>query len=142
MDDDFDLPHGELMRGKRGIVMGVANKNSIAWGIASQIAAQGGEVALAYMESNEKRVRPLGEKIGVQFYTNFDASSDDSMEASFKRVEDAWGGIDFLVTRHRLCAPPTRSRARSSRTPPAPASPRRWTSPVTASSTPRAGRRG
>ena len=97
MDDDFDLPKGELMRGKRGVVMGVANKNSIAWGIASQIAAQGGEVALAYMESNEKRVRPLGEKIGASLYTTFDASSDASMEACFKVVGDAWGGIDFLV---------------------------------------------
>ena len=53
MDDDYAMPKGELMRGKRGLVMGVANKNSIAWGIASQIAAQGGEVGLMYMESNE-----------------------------------------------------------------------------------------
>jgi enoyl-[acyl-carrier protein] reductase I len=97
MNDDFAVPRGELMRGKRGLVMGVANRNSIAWGIASQIAAQGGEVGLAYMEVNEKRVRPLGESIAASLYTPFDASSDESMEAAFKVVEDQWGSLDFLV---------------------------------------------
>jgi enoyl-[acyl-carrier protein] reductase I len=95
--EDYDLPKGALMAGKKGLVMGVANHNSIAWGIAAQLAAQGGEVALAYMEANERRVRPLGESIGVKTYTTFDASSDSSMEASFKVVEDAFGEIDFLV---------------------------------------------
>jgi enoyl-[acyl-carrier protein] reductase I len=97
MADELNLPTGALMAGKRGIVMGVANHNSIAWGIAAQLAAQGAEVALAYMEANEKRVRPLGESIGVKVWTTFDAASDASMEAAFKTVEDAWGGIDFLV---------------------------------------------
>jgi len=97
MADEYAMPKGELMRGKRGLVMGVANHNSIAWGIAAQIAAQGGEVGLAYMESNEKRVRPLGESIGATLYTPFDASSDESMEACFNVVEDQWGGLDFLV---------------------------------------------
>jgi enoyl-[acyl-carrier protein] reductase I len=97
MDDDFAMPKGDLMRGKRGLIMGVANKNSIAWGIASQIAAQGGEVGLAYMESNEKRVRPLGDSIGASLYATFDASSDESMAAAFKVVEDQWGSLDYLV---------------------------------------------
>jgi enoyl-[acyl-carrier protein] reductase I len=97
MADEYALPRGELMRGKRGVVMGVANHNSIAWGIAAQLAAQGAELALFYMESNEKRVRPLGESIGVQLYAPFDASSDESMGAAFKTVSDAWGRIDFLV---------------------------------------------
>jgi len=97
MDDEFAMPKGELMRGKRGLVMGVANRSSIAWGIASQIAAQGGEVGLAYMEVNEKRVRPLGESIGAGLYTTFDASSDESMAAAFKVVEDQWDSLDFLV---------------------------------------------
>jgi len=97
MDDSYTFPKGDLMRGRRGIVMGVANRNSIAWGIAAQIAAQGGEVALAYMEANEKRVRPLGESIGATVYTPFDASSDSSMEAAFNVVEQAWDAIDFLV---------------------------------------------
>ena len=97
MAEDYLLPKGALMRGKRGIVMGVANHNSIAWGIAAQLAAQGAEVALLYMESNEKRVKPLGDSIGVSVYATFDASSDASMEAAFGVVEAAWGGIDFLV---------------------------------------------
>jgi enoyl-[acyl-carrier protein] reductase I len=97
MADDYDLPKGALMAGKRGLVMGVANHNSIAWGIAAQLAAQGAEVGLAYMEANEKRVRPLGESIGTKLWATFDASSDASMEAAFKVVEDAWGTIDFLV---------------------------------------------
>ncbi len=97
MADDYDLPKGALMAGKRGLVMGVANHNSIAWGIAAQLAAQGAEVGLAYMEANEKRVRPLGESVGTKLWTTFDASSDASMQAAFKVVEDAWGTIDFLV---------------------------------------------
>jgi enoyl-[acyl-carrier protein] reductase I len=97
MADDYNLPKGALMAGKRGVVMGVANHNSIAWGIAAQLAAQGAQVALAYMEPNEKRVRPLGESIGVEVWTPFDAASDQSMEAAFATVEKAWGSIDFLV---------------------------------------------
>ena len=97
MAEDYNLPKGALMAGKKGLVMGVANHNSIAWGIAAQLAAQGAEIALAYMEANEKRVRPLGDSIGAKAYTTFDASSDASMEASFKVVEEAFGEIDFLV---------------------------------------------
>jgi enoyl-[acyl-carrier protein] reductase I len=97
MDEALAMPKGDLMRGKRGLIMGVANRNSIAWGIAAQIAAQGGEVGLAYMESNEKRVRPLGESIAASLYAPFDASSDESMSAAFRIVEDQWGGLDFLV---------------------------------------------
>ena len=90
-------PRATLMAGKRGVVMGVANHKSIAWGIAAQLAAQGAQVALGYMEANEKRVRPLGESIGASVYATIDAASDASMEAAFKVVEDAWGSIDFLV---------------------------------------------
>ncbi len=97
MADDFDLPSGALMAGKRGVVMGVANHNSIGWGIAAQLAAQGAEVGLAYMEANEKRVRPLGESIGTKVFATFDASSDASMAAAFKVFEHAWGTMDFLV---------------------------------------------
>jgi enoyl-[acyl-carrier protein] reductase I len=97
MDEDSGFPRGELMRGKRGLVTGVANRNSIAWGIASQITAQGGEVALAYMEMNEKRVRPLGESIGVDLFVPMDVSSDESMDAAFAEIEEKWGRLDFLV---------------------------------------------
>ncbi|MEO8811716.1 MAG: enoyl-ACP reductase [Caulobacteraceae bacterium] len=97
MADDFAFPAGALMTGKRGLVMGVANRNSIAWGIAAQLAAQGAQVALAYVEANDKRVRPLAESIGSRVLTTFDAASDASMEAAFRVVEEAWGTIDFLV---------------------------------------------
>jgi enoyl-[acyl-carrier protein] reductase I len=59
MADDYDLPKGDLMKGKKGLIMGVANDKSIAWGIASQLAAQGADLAFSYMgEALERRVRP------------------------------------------------------------------------------------
>ena len=93
----YDLPKGELMRGKKGLVMGVANDKSIAWGIAAGLAAQGAEIALAYIESNEKRVRPLGDSVGVKVYAAVDVGDDASMDAAFKTIQDAFGTIDFLV---------------------------------------------
>jgi len=93
----YDMPKGQLMAGKKGLVMGVANDKSIAWGIASGLAAQGAELAFAYIEPNEKRVRPLGESIGVKAYATMDVTNDDSMEAAFATVEKAFGTIDFLV---------------------------------------------
>lgn len=98
MADDYNLPAGDLMRGKRGLVMGVANHNSIAWGIAKQLAAQGAEMALSYIPPVERRVRPLGESIGVKHYVEADVGSDESMEAAFEAVGEAFDGkIDFLV---------------------------------------------
>jgi len=97
MADDYDLPKGELMRGKKGLIIGVANHNSIAWGIAAQLAAQGAELAFAYMAVNEKRVRPLGESIGVKAYVTFDAFEEGSIEAVFSAVEAEFGTIDFMV---------------------------------------------
>jgi len=64
--DDYQMPKGELMRGKRGIVTGVANHQSIAWGIASQLAAQGAEMAFLHLPGMERRVQPLAESIGVK----------------------------------------------------------------------------
>ncbi len=97
MADDYELPKGDLMRGKRGFVMGVANHQSMAWGISAQLAAQGAELALGYMEMNEKRVRPLGESIGAKAYATYDAFQEGSVEAAFGKVADAFGTIDFLV---------------------------------------------
>ena len=97
MADDWNMPKGDLMRGKKGLVMGVANRDSIAWGICSQLAAQGADLALGYMEANEKRVRPLGESIGAKIYATYDATNDDSMAAMFAKVEEGFGTIDFLV---------------------------------------------
>jgi len=77
--------------------MGVANRNSIAWGIASQLAAQGAELAFAYMEVNEKRVRPLGESLGVKAYVTFDALQEGSIDQAVSAAGAALGGVDFLV---------------------------------------------
>ena len=97
MADDWNMPAGDLMRGRRGLVMGVANRDSIAWGICRQLAAQGAELALGYMESNEKRVKPLGESIGAKVYATYDATDDASMAAMFDKVAEGFGTIDFLV---------------------------------------------
>jgi len=98
VSDDYDLPKGDLMRGKRGLVMGVANKNSIAWGIASGLAAQGAEMAFTYMgEGLERRVRPLAESIGVKSLIPADVTDDASMDAAFAQVEALFGRLDFVV---------------------------------------------
>ncbi|WP_417480313.1 enoyl-ACP reductase FabI [Maricaulis maris] len=96
---DTVFPTGELMKGKRGLVMGVANKNSIAWGIAQQLAAQGAEIAFSYQdEALERRVRPLVESLPCEpFMVQADVTNDASMDACFKALEDKWGTIDFLV---------------------------------------------
>jgi enoyl-[acyl-carrier protein] reductase I len=97
MADAYDLPKGDLMAGKRGVVMGVANANSIAWGIACQLAAQGAEMAFTILDSMEKRVRPLAESIGVKTLIPCEVTNDESMEAAFKTIEETFGTIDFLV---------------------------------------------
>ena len=98
MADDYAFPKGELMRGKKGLVMGVANHNSIAWGIASQLAAQGAEMIFTYQgEALERRVRPLAESIGVTTLVPADVTDDASMDAAFAVVKQAFGQIDFFV---------------------------------------------
>lgn len=98
MADELNLPAGDLMKGKRGIVMGVANQNSIAWGIARQLAAQGAEIAFTYQGENlERRVRPLVESIGQPFMVSADVTDDAGMDAAFAEVKAKWGKIDFLV---------------------------------------------
>ena len=93
-----DAPAGTLMAGKRGLVMGVANDRSIAWGIARAVAAQGGQVALTYQgEALEKRVRPLAESIGSRHVLPCDVADDRSVDAAFAALEADWGGLDFLV---------------------------------------------
>ncbi|MEM1105218.1 MAG: enoyl-ACP reductase [Pseudomonadota bacterium] len=98
MADDWNMPEGTLMAGKRGLVMGVANQNSIAWGISKQLAAQGAEIAFTYQgDSLERRVRPLVESIGMDTMIPADVTDDASMDAAFAAVKDKWGAIDFLV---------------------------------------------
>jgi len=87
-----------LMAGKRGIVMGVANDRSIAWGIARVLAAHGAEIAFSYqIPQLERRVRPLAESIGSSLLIECDAGNDDSLDAMFTEVSKHWDGIDFIV---------------------------------------------
>ncbi|GGD16608.1 enoyl-ACP reductase FabI [Aquisalinus flavus] len=97
-EDSQTFPTGDLMKGKRGLVMGVANKNSIAWAIAQQLHAQGAEMAFTYVgEGLERRVRPLAESLGAEVIIPCDVTDDTSMDEAFKTIEDKWGKIDFLV---------------------------------------------
>lgn len=87
-----------LMDGKRGIIFGVANDMSIAWGIAQQLRAAGATLAFTYLnESLEKRVRPLAESLQAPLILPCDVASDASIEAAFAAVREAWGTIDFVV---------------------------------------------
>jgi len=87
-----------LMAGKRGLVMGVANDRSIAWGIAKAVAAQGADVAFTYQgEALEKRVRPLAEQLGEPVLIPCDVGDGASMDAAFAHVAEVWDGIDFVV---------------------------------------------
>lgn len=97
MAEELNLPKGDLMKGKKGLVMGVANHNSIAWAIASQLAAQGAELAFSYIESMERRVKPLGESIGVKVFVPAEVTDDASMDQAFATLEKEFGTLDFVV---------------------------------------------
>lgn len=95
---DQTFPTGTLMAGKRGLIMGVANKNSIAWAIAQQLAAQGAELAFTYQgEKLLRRVKPLAESVGSNTLLDCDVTNDAHMDATFAALEAKWGKIDFLV---------------------------------------------
>jgi enoyl-[acyl-carrier protein] reductase I len=97
-ESGWNMPTGDLMKGKKGLIMGVANSNSIAWGIASQLAAQGAELAFTYLgEGLERRVRPLAESVGAKLLIQADVTDDASMDAAFAELEKAFGTIDFVV---------------------------------------------
>ena len=86
------------MAGKRGLIMGVANDRSLAWGIAKSLASQGAELAFSYLgEALEKRVRPLAESLGAPVLIPCDVSDEASMDALFATLKNHWDTIDFVV---------------------------------------------
>ncbi len=88
----------ELMKGKRGLVMGVANERSIAWGIAQALAAEGADLAFSYQgEAFGRRVEPLAASVGSDFLVDVDVTNDDSLEACFDALKSRWGTMDFLI---------------------------------------------
>lgn len=98
-ENETDLfPAGTLMKGKRGLIMGVANDHSIAWGIAKSVAAQGAELAFTYQgDAFGRRVTPLAESLGSDLVIPADVEDDASIEAVFDQVKDKWGKVDFVV---------------------------------------------
>src|SRR5690348_16443416 len=89
---------GQLMAGKRGLVMGVANDRSIAWGIANVCAAHGAELAFTYQgEALQKRVIPLAESVGSKIVLPCDVTHEASLDQLFATIKEKWGGLDFLV---------------------------------------------
>jgi enoyl-[acyl-carrier protein] reductase I len=87
-----------LMQGKRGLIMGLANDKSIAWGIAQAVAAQGATLAFSYQgEALKKRVEPLASSLGKPMLYECDVASDDSIDALFTALKAEWGQLDFLV---------------------------------------------
>tara|TARA_Y100000588_G_scaffold222046_2_gene235949 strand:- start:1651 stop:2463 length:813 start_codon:yes stop_codon:yes gene_type:complete len=87
-----------LMAGKRGLIMGVANDRSIAWGIARAVSSQGAELAFTYQgEALQKRVTPLAESIGSDIVLPCDVTNDASIESVFEAINERWGSLDFFV---------------------------------------------
>jgi enoyl-[acyl-carrier protein] reductase I len=88
----------DLMKGKRGLIMGIANDHSIAWGIAQTLAAQGAELAFTYQgEALGKRVKPLAEQLKVDLVLPCDVENLDSVDSVFAALREKWGTLDFLV---------------------------------------------
>jgi enoyl-[acyl-carrier protein] reductase I len=87
-----------ILAGKRGLVLGVANSRSIAWGIAKAAREAGAELAFTYQgESLEKRVRPLAQELGAKIVGNCDVTDTAALKAVFKEIERIWGNLDFVV---------------------------------------------
>ncbi len=89
---------GGVMRGLRGVVLGVANNRSIAWGIAKAARAAGAEIAMTYQgEALEKRVRPLAHELGAHILGHCDVTDGATIDAVFAEAQKLWGGLDFVV---------------------------------------------
>ena len=87
-----------LMAGKRGLIMGLANNRSIAWGIAKQLHGQGAEMAFSYQgEALKRRVEPLAAEVGSDFLVECDVTDDAAMDETFRQIKEKWGRLDFVV---------------------------------------------
>jgi enoyl-[acyl-carrier protein] reductase I len=87
-----------LMQGKRGLIMGLANDKSLAWGIAQKLAEHGAELAISYQgEVMEKRVRPLAEQLGCDFLLDCDVSTEAALDQTFATLAERWPTLDFVV---------------------------------------------
>lgn len=88
----------DLMKGKKGLIMGVANDHSIAWGMAKSLHEAGAELAFTYQgDSFGKRVKPLVESIGSNIMIDCDVTSEDNLDSVFAQLGDKWGELDFIV---------------------------------------------
>ena len=98
MSESVRLEPARLMAGKRGLVMGVANDHSIAWGIARTLASAGAELAFTYQgDAQAKRVRPLAESVSSRLVLPCDVASDAELGSVFATLAEEWGSLDFLV---------------------------------------------
>ena len=87
-----------IMKGKRGLVMGLANNKSLAWGISKKLADEGAELAFSYQgEALEKRVRPLAGELGSDFLIECDVADMDNLDAAFATLKERWDSLDFVV---------------------------------------------
>src|SRR3569832_2214461 len=88
----------ELMKGKRGLIMGIANDHSIAWGIAKALAAHGAEMAFTYQgDAQAKRLKPLAQSVGSDIVLPCDVEDIASVDAMFEQLRKSWGTMDFVV---------------------------------------------
>src|SRR4029453_10367375 len=92
------MPDAGLLRGKRGLIMGLANNRSIAWGIAKAARAHGAELAFTYQgDAFKKRVEPLAAELGGLVAGHCDVADEASLDAVFAAVKSSWGALDFVL---------------------------------------------
>ena len=98
IESESAVPEGNLLAGKRGLIMGLANDKSLAWGITQYAAAQGAELAFTYQgDALEKRVRPLAAQVSSDIVVPCDVTDEASINSTFDTIEKQWGELDFLV---------------------------------------------
>ena len=88
----------DLVKGKKGLIMGVANERSIAWGIAKKLSENGAELAFTYLgDALKKRVTPLAESVNSKFLLDCNVENKDDIKKTFEEIKKKWGQIDFVV---------------------------------------------